>query len=200
MKVGDLAMRLLVGVGGLALVSLVAGAVWGVFLVRQGFSTREAPSSLEVWIARGLRRASVPSQARALRNPVMPSEEKLASARAHWADHCASCHANNGSGDTPVGRNLFPKPPDMRAGSTQAQSDGELYYVIKNGVRLTGMPAWGEPGDEDLESWALVAFIRHLPNLSPEEEYEMKKLNPQSVHQREERVLEDAFLNNTDLP
>ena len=86
----------------------------------------------------------------------------------------------------------------MRAASTQALSDGELYWIIKNGIRLTGMPAWGVPGQQDHDSWALVSFIRHLPKLTPEEEREMKKWNPKSLHELEEERLEERFLNEED--
>lgn len=120
----------------------------------------------------------------------------LTEARAHWADHCAGCHANDGSGQTALGSHLYPRAPDMRRSETQKLSDGELYAVIKNGVRLTGMPAWGEPGSADPESWALVAFIRRLPTLSPEELKAMEKLNPRTAQERAEQQEEDEFLNS----
>jgi mono/diheme cytochrome c family protein len=60
----------------------------------------------------------------------------------HFADHCASCHANDGSGDTELGRNLWPKAPDMRAAPTQRLTDASCFYIIEHGVRFTGMPAW----------------------------------------------------------
>ena len=90
----------------------------------------------------------------------------LARARAHFADHCAICHANNGSGNTDIGRNLYPKAPDMRLPQTQNLTDGELYYTIHNGIRLTGMPAWGS-AEKDEDSWELVLFIHNLPQLTP---------------------------------
>ena len=77
-----------------------------------------------------------------------------------------------------MGRNLYPKAPDMRARATQSLSDGELYSIIKNGVRLTGMPAWGAPGDADEETWALVHFIRRLPALTPDDLADMRRRNP----------------------
>ena len=67
----------------------------------------------------------------------------MTDARAHFADHCAICHANDGSGDTPIGRALWPKAPDMRLRETQDLSDGELFWIIENGIRFTGMPALG---------------------------------------------------------
>jgi len=68
-----------------------------------------------------------------------------------------------------MGKNLYPKAPDMRASLTQNLSDGELYSIIQNGIRLTGMPAWGQAIDNDKDTWSLVAFIGHLPKVTPEE-------------------------------
>ncbi len=82
----------------------------------------------------------------------------------------------------------------MRLPATQNLTDGEIYYVIHNGIRLTGMPAWGtEEKDED--SWKLVVFIRHLPQLTPAEESEMEALNPRSSGERQEEQEEQQFLN-----
>ena len=82
----------------------------------------------------------------------------------------------------------------MRARSTQALSDGELFFTIKNGVRLTGMPAWGAAGDSDSDSWKLIYFIRHLPQMTPQEAEDMKKLNPQSPMEKMEEQEEEQFL------
>jgi mono/diheme cytochrome c family protein len=71
--------------------------------------------------------------------------EVLSAARSHFADHCASCHGNDGSRKTEIGWNLYPKAPDMRLPETQNLTDGEIYYIIHNGIRLTRMPAWGSP-------------------------------------------------------
>jgi mono/diheme cytochrome c family protein len=127
------------------------------------------------------------------------TSEMFVQGRNHWADHCATCHANNGSGETEIGRNLYPKAPDMRQRETQSLSDGELYYIIRNGVRMTGMPAWGEPeaGDSDHETWILVLFIRHLPQVTAEEEKAMEKFNLKSAAEREEEEQEEDFLNGT---
>lgn len=136
----------------------------------------------------------MPSGAKQSKNPFTASPELLQESARHFADHCASCHGNDGSGNTEIGRNLFPPAPDMRQAATQQLSDGELYYIIHNGVRWTGMPAWGEPGN-DQDSWKLVLFIRHLPNLSPAELRDMKRFNPKSEADREEEREEQEFLN-----
>ena len=67
----------------------------------------------------------------------------------------------------------------MRARDTQDLTDGELFYIIKDGVRFTGMPGWG---GEDEDNWKLVLFVRHLPALSPKEVDLMKEVNGQGPH------------------
>jgi len=125
--------------------------------------------------------------------PITP--EVLNRARAHFADHCASCHGNDGRGKTSVGQSLYPKAPDMWHAETQSLSDGELFAIIKNGVRLTGMPAWGsDTGEDGKETWELVHFIRHLPRVSEAELQEMKDLNPKSPREYEEEEEARRFL------
>jgi mono/diheme cytochrome c family protein len=147
-----------------------------------------------------MRDMAIPSRYKTMKNPVAATPEMIHEGMAHWADHCATCHANNGSGDTMYGKTMYPRPPDMRQKDTQEMSNGELYYTIKNGVRLSGMPAFGDPGDDDLDSWKLVAFIRHLPSLSDQEEMEMERLNPKGPEEMQEQMEEDQFLNGGKAP
>jgi hypothetical protein len=93
------------------------------------------------------------------------------------------------------GKTMYSRPPDMRLEDTQAMSDGEIYYTIENGIRLSGMPAFGDPTDSDVATWKLVHFIRHLPKLTPAEETEMQKLNPKSPDEIQEEEDEENFLN-----
>lgn len=162
-------------------------------LVSGGVSARPEPGAAEVALARRLRSALVPAAAQEARNPLALDQRVLAEGRAHFADHCATCHANDGSGDTALGRSLYPRAPDMRGPATQALSDGEIFYIIENGVRLTGMPAWGGAGKPE-ESWKLVHFIRHLPALTPEERAGMELLNPRSPDEWRELQEEADFL------
>ncbi len=106
-----------------------------------GFSCREQPSAMELWAARRFRALIVPESAKSPSNPVAESVEVLASARVHWAGHCAGCHSNNGSGDVEMGTHLYPPAPDTRQLGTPALTGGELFYIIQNGIRFTGMPA-----------------------------------------------------------
>ena len=172
----------------LLVVVAIAAGLAAYSIVRRGLSTREQPSGVETFIARTMRRLATPSAARSQANPVAVTPEVMDEALAHFADHCASCHANDGSGATEMGRSFYPPAPDMRAGGTKALTDGELFSIIEHGIRLTGMPAWGTGTPEgEQQSWALVHFIRRLPSLSAEDIARMEELNPRSPQQvREE--------------
>jgi mono/diheme cytochrome c family protein len=176
----------------------VAGlATWTLFHA-DGFSTRAEPSWAERGLSRLARRWAVPARAREARNPVAFSEEIWKEARAHFADHCASCHGNDGSGQTELGRNLYPRAPDMRLAETQTLGDGEIYWIIENGIRLTGMPAWGDGSDHDVDTWKLVHFVRHLGHLTPDHLKEMEALNPKSPADLAEDQSDDRFLAGQD--
>ena len=184
------------------LVSLgIVGAFgWvGYQLFTTGFSTKTEPHALEVFIARQVRHLAIPIEQRNAQNPIPLSPDVIKESLAHFADHCALCHANDGSGQTPIGKNVYPKAPDLRLADTQSMSEGELFWVIHNGIRFTAMPAWGEGDlDKDLDSWKLVHFIRHLPQLTPEELDQMKGLNPKTKKDLEEEAAFDQFLQGDD--
>jgi mono/diheme cytochrome c family protein len=183
------------GVIGLVIIGVLV--VGGIMVLRGGISGRAEPSAVEARIARTLRQWAIPSDVRGTSNPIASSPGVIAAGRAHFADHCATCHANDGSGQTTLGRNLHPRAPDMRRGATQGLTDGELFYIIENGIRLTGMPAWGREGSAE-ESWRLVHFIRHLRELTPEEKAEMEALNPKSPEEWRAAEDEAAFLRGAD--
>ena len=174
--------------------------VAGMFVVRgRGFSARAEPSWLETRGALFMRGWLTPSTYQGLQNPVSNTQENFLAAREHFADHCATCPANDGSGNTEIGPRLYPKPPDMRLPRTQALSDGELFYIIENGVMLTGMPGFGTGTPEgEKSSWQLVHFVRRLSSLTPDDLREMEKLNPVSGVQLEEERRIQEFLDGKD--
>ena len=186
--------RRIIVVAVILLVAIAAVTLLWIKKMAGGFSAREQPSTMETLVARAARRLAIPVGAKNQKNPFTPTPDVLDDARAHFADHCAICHANNGSGNTEIGRNLFPKVPDMRLPQTQNLTDAEIYYAIHNGIRLTGMPAWGMQEKDD-DSWKLVQFIRHLPQLTPDEEREMESLNPKGPGEKQEELEEEEFLN-----
>lgn len=182
----------------LLVVVVALGASALVYLKTTGLTTRQAPSGLETRVARAARWFAVPRAVRDMSNPIATSPEILAEGRAHYADHCASCHANDGSGNTEMGRAFFPPAPDMRTVS-QDLTDGELFYAIEQGIRFTGMPAWGTGTPEGVAaSWHLVHFIRHLPQVTPEEVEEMAAMNPRSPAELRQDIEAERFLQGDD--
>jgi len=191
--------KLLFITGVLGFVVLFAGVVGASVFLKGGVAATTEPSRLEAVAARKLRSWLIPAAAREQGNPIPASDRVLSSGRAHFADHCASCHGNDGGGNTRLGRALNPRAPDMRLPATQQLTDGELFYIIENGVRLTGMPGWGGGGNPEA-SWHLVHFIRHLPSLTRAEVEEMEALNPRSPDEWRTAEDDQKFLGGEDPP
>ena len=187
--------RTLVIIVAVALLGLVVATAASI--LHDGLSSRATPSRFEIMMARNVRHLAIPSNARLAQNPLLVSPEDLRDARLHFADHCAVCHANDGGGQTMIGSGLYPKPPDLRLPETQSLTDGELFWIIENGVRFTGMPAFSNGGEHGgmQDSWKLVHFIRHLPHLSVAERIEMERYNPKGPDDRTEEQQENDFLN-----
>ncbi len=175
-------MRLILKLFGVViLLALIAiGGLIG-YTKATGLRSQATPSALETRVARTVRSMAIPRAERQRTNPLAGSKEAATEGLQHFARYCAMCHANNGTGQkTPIGQGLFPKPPDLRA-ETQDLTDGELFYIIDNGVRFTGMPAFGtgvrsDAGDR--QTWQLVTFIRKLPSLTADDIGRMESLNP----------------------
>jgi len=191
--------RIILSVAIAATVAMAGAAFWA--SRAKGFSARAEPSAAERLIARAARRWAVPGASRDTANPVAFSPDVWIESRAHFADHCASCHGNDGSGRTEIGQNLYPRALDMRLPATQDLTDGELYWIIENGIRLSGMPAWGAGGGNDADTWKLVHFIRRLKDLSAADLKVMESLNPRSPAEIEEEQADQRFLSGeTDEP
>jgi mono/diheme cytochrome c family protein len=187
--------RALRWLAGLAATILIVVGVVLAYVRSTGLSARATPAAFEAKVARTVRGLAISRDERTRVNPVPPAEEAVRAGLEHYADHCAICHANDGSGSTQFGRGMFPRPPDLRAEATQEMTDGELFYIIENGIRFTGMPAFGTGSAEgEGESWKLVHFIRRLPQLSEAEEERMKELNPRSPEEIRLEIEEEEFL------
>ena len=133
---------------------LVGGVAAAVVVIRHGFSARDEPTRAEAFVAQRLRHLAVPSRAKALQNPVAltprcsrPHAPTSPITARSATPTTAAVHGNRPE--------LYPKAPDMRRRRRTAER--QLYHIIQNGVRLTGMSAWGAKDDEqDEDSWTLV--------------------------------------------
>ena len=159
-------LLLLLGVVGVAVI-LALGL--GAFDI----SASSRPSKLEKALAGWVRDASI--RARAPRDVKAPTDPAtLAKGRSEYAEHCQVCHGLPEAEQSSIAQGLNPPVPDLAEPTTQARSDGELFFIVSQGIRLSGMPAFAKSEPDDVR-WAMVAFVRHLPKLSAEERAELEK-------------------------
>ena len=154
-----------------AILGLVTVLVIGsALLIWRGFPATSEPSRIERLVARTVRNLAIPRAARREKNPLKVSADNLQTGREIFLARCANCHGVDGTGRTPVGQSLYPRVPDLTSQPTQNLSNGEIHYIIENGVQLTGMPAWGRPHQQSDDIWQLVIFIRDLQPLTKAEQ------------------------------
>jgi mono/diheme cytochrome c family protein len=136
---------------GMVLVGLMLGCTAG-----------KQPSNVETVLANMAKDVAIPIQARALTNPVPASDETVNQGQQLYTQSCALCHGSDGRGRTDLGRNMYPPAMDLNSPHVQHWTDAELFWIIQNGVRLTGMPSW-KAGLSEADTWKVVDFLRSLP-------------------------------------
>ena len=141
-------------------VALAAVAVYGGWF---NIAADEPHSGLVYSIMETVRSRSVTTRARELQSPALDDPALVATGAQHYAAMCSECHLAPDQKDSELRRGLYPKPPNL----TQPikATAGEVFWVVKHGIKMSGMPAWGMTHD-DQSIWALVAFVRKLPGLS----------------------------------
>jgi predicted CXXCH cytochrome family protein len=163
-------MKILRVFGFSVFVVIVVGARAGYLLLRRGFRSTETPSAWESTVARTVRNAAIPADEHRRQNPLPSTPDVSERGREFFLQRCSTCHGIDGSGKTQQGLNLYPRVPDLHASTTQNLTDGDIHYIIENGVQLTGMPAWGNPHTESSgETWKLAAFVRSLRSPTTEQ-------------------------------
>ena len=146
---------------------LVVLAAWA-YLRSGRFDIRadQRPGGLEEWIVSTLRESSLARQSGEITAPEPLDAPTVARGALLYADSCEICHGGPGRQAEPFAYGLHPVPPSLDSPVVQESGDGEFFWVIGNGLRFTGMPAFGGLYDEE-DRWALVAFLRRLPDLLP---------------------------------
>jgi predicted CXXCH cytochrome family protein len=131
------------------------------YVTSGGLTARQKPSAVESLVAQALVDFSIPGKTRVLKNP-LGDDSDPAPGRALYQKNCEICHSFDGNGKTATAAGLYPPPLSLNrhALETRKRSDGELFYLIQNGIRNTAMPGWQLP---DQQIWQLVAYIRNLP-------------------------------------
>ena len=136
------------------------------------FSASKTPGRLEERLATFALNRSIKRHAPRVANPLGRSPAAVAAGLALYRTHCVDCHGAPGVDPTEGGASLNPPAPGLTLPRVQARSDGELKWIVSNGIRMTGMPAFGASRSEE-EVWQLVAALRQLPRLSPEERHRL---------------------------
>ena len=147
------------------LIVLGAGAV-----IYAGMYDVAATSShwrMTAWLLANARMRSIKAQAAAIQvPPALDDPAKALIGVTHYAAHCAVCHGAPGVPKRDIGRGLYPPPPDL-AKTAALYTPAELFWIVKHGIKMTGMPAWGDHTDDEL--WATVAFVEKLPGMSEQD-------------------------------
>ena len=153
-----------------AIAALILAALFAFFIKARGFRASSTPGVFETSATRLLRDFAIPRRERGRKNPLAGDEQARAQGRDQFLARCATCHGSDGRGATPIGANVYPRVPDLLTSATQDLTDGEIRYIIANGVQLTGMPALAAvDGQEERVSWALVTYLRSLRFVTPAE-------------------------------
>src|SRR5271169_5540847 len=138
----------------------VIGAMLGALL--QGCTAGKQPSQEETGLANAAKDVTIPLEAGKMKNPLPETEEVVSQGQEVFLGSCVQCHGPEARGDTTVGRNMNPPAMDLTSAHVQHWSDAELFWIIQNGVRLTGMPSW-KSSISDSDTWKLARFIHNLP-------------------------------------
>jgi mono/diheme cytochrome c family protein len=150
-----------------SLALILAGTLCAALLKWRGFRATSTPSTFETVAARSVRDFAIPAAERHKANPDAGDSSSIQQGREDFLIRCASCHGVDARGRTPIGANVYPRVPDLHSDATQNLTDGEIHYIIENGIQLTGMPAMASyNGDSAVESWKLVSYIRSLRPLT----------------------------------
>ncbi len=160
-------MRVVVGI---VVGLLLPFVVFGIVVATGAFdmSASRPPGTLERIIGGALADRSIGRRAPKERNPLPQTPEVLRAGLEHYRGDCLLCHGAPGTPPGDAGKGLNPPAPDLASPDAQEASDGEIYQTVTHGIRMTGMPAF-LPTHSEKEIWQIVAFVRHLPALSPEE-------------------------------
>ena len=146
-------------------------------------TAHDKPSTVETALANVAKDIVIPIQAESRKNPLHSNEQTLGQGKEVYLQSCALCHGTDGHGKTALGQDMYPPAMDLTSPHVQHWDDSDMYWIIQNGVRLTGMASWkGVISDQD--TWKLVLFIRNLPELVSAEAGRSKQAQPPGTQEQ----------------
>jgi mono/diheme cytochrome c family protein len=123
------------------------------------------------WVLRRTQHNSVERRAEGIQVPRLDDPEMIKTGLVHYQEMCATCHGAPGVEMSEIGQGLNPYPPEL-AEKSEPDEAAEFFWIVKNGIKMTGMPSFGVT-HSDQEIWAIIAFLQRMPKLSPEEYQKM---------------------------
>jgi mono/diheme cytochrome c family protein len=146
----------------LEIIAIIIGVYSGI----PDVSATKPSGSIVDWFLNTTKDNSIRSHARNIAVPSLADSILAATGFEHYDELCVTCHGAPGKGPEKFAKGLNPPAPDLR-GSITDLSPEEVFLIVKNGIKMTGMPAWG-PSNSDSTIWSMVAFLQRLPALTPE--------------------------------
>jgi mono/diheme cytochrome c family protein len=160
-------IRTIIATVGAVIVIVILGGFGFVYSGVYDVGATDRHWELTYWLMQTARTRSIEAHAAGiLVPPGLDDQDKLVMGTEHFAAHCAVCHGAPGVPKGDIAAGLYPQPPNL-AHTTEQFSPAELFWIVKNGIKMSGMPGWSDHGDEEL--WATVAFLRKLPGMTQEE-------------------------------
>ncbi|HEX4961769.1 MAG TPA: cytochrome c [Thermoanaerobaculia bacterium] len=157
-------------------VLLVVLAVAGVAFMFSGLydvAASTPDNGLLKTILETTRDRSVAHRSEGIKPPKLDDPQMIRTGLVHYHEMCTTCHGAPGVKISEIGQGLNPYPPELAA-HTAGDPPGETFWIVKNGLKMTGMPAFGVTHSDE-EIWAIVAFLQKMPKLKPEEYQAMVK-------------------------
>ncbi|MEO8431633.1 MAG: cytochrome c [Acidobacteriota bacterium] len=166
----------------------LSGAVVAIVLATGSYdvAATKPPSKWETKIATFALNRSVSKRAPRGGNPMPATPEVLKAGLDHYRENCVTCHGAPGVDASEIGEGLNPPAPDLTLPRVQSRPPAEMFWIVSNGIRSTGMPAFGPTHDSN-EIWKIVTFLKHLPEVGTEEQKILKAGTEEADHHHEEK-------------
>jgi len=150
-----------------ALLVLIGAAAVGIYAGLYNIAADVPHTQPVYWLLETMRDRSIAARAREVVVPAdLNDPTRISKGAGQYADMCSGCHLAPGMKRTEISQGLYPRAPELRRKTTLTPA--EQFWVVKHGIKMTGMPAWGVTHDDDL-LWDVVAFVRKLPELTKEQ-------------------------------
>ena len=183
---------------GCALLVLVVAAAIGIYAGLYNIAADVPHTQPIYWLLETVRDRSVEARARDIVVPNNLNEPtRISKGAGQYADMCSGCHLAPGMKRTEISQGLYPRAPELRRKTDLTPA--EQFWVVKHGLKMTGMPAWGVTHDDDL-LWDVVAFVRKLPELTPEQYETMVKTAPKHEEIMHEMEMGGEHQHNGEHP